>query len=83
MHISRRTLIGFLSAFAISALAGTPAEGQTQKPNIVFILELGSLKGDNAWIFTPVFREIEKYEASVKEYPNIKPGEDFKGYPGR
>ncbi|HEY6325246.1 MAG TPA: hypothetical protein VIW73_01845 [Candidatus Cybelea sp.] len=42
--------------------------------------ELGSLKGDNAWVFTPVFAEVAKYEASAKKYPNIKPGQDFNGY---
>jgi hypothetical protein len=26
---------------------------------------------------------IGAYEKSVKEYPNISPGEDFKGYPRR
>ena len=34
----------------------------------------------NGWIFLPVYREIAKYEESVKQYPNIKVGEDFKGY---
>jgi len=28
----------------------------------------------------PIYREIAKYEESVKQYPNIKVGEDFKGY---
>jgi hypothetical protein len=31
-------------------------------------------------MFGPVFRLIGAYEASVKQYPNIRPGEDFKGY---
>ena len=35
---------------------------------------------DNAWVFGPVFRNIMQYEMSVKKYPNIKPGEEFKGY---
>jgi arylsulfatase A-like enzyme len=35
---------------------------------------------DNSWIMWPVALEIGKYEASVKQYPNIKIGEDFKGY---
>jgi hypothetical protein len=33
------------------------------------------------WIFVPVFRLIAAYEQSIKDYPNIHPGEDFKGYP--
>ncbi|HTV07023.1 MAG TPA: hypothetical protein VME86_16765 [Acidobacteriaceae bacterium] len=35
----------------------------------------------NGWMFAPVFREIMEYEMSLKKYPNIKPGEEFKGYP--
>jgi len=27
-----------------------------------------------------MFHNIAQYEMSVKKYPNIKPGEDFKGY---
>ena len=34
---------------------------------------------DNGWMMAPVFRAIMQYEMSVKRYPNIKPGEDFKG----
>ena len=34
----------------------------------------------NGWMLAPVFKDIIEYEASVKKYPNIKPGEDFKGY---
>jgi arylsulfatase len=36
---------------------------------------------NNGWLFGPFFRLIGQYEASVKKYPNIKVGEDFKGYP--
>ena len=32
------------------------------------------------WILAPNFRLIAEYERSLKEYPNIKVGEDFKGY---
>jgi arylsulfatase len=34
----------------------------------------------NAWMLIPIFRLIGEYEASVKRYPNIQTGEDFKGY---
>jgi len=34
----------------------------------------------NAWMLAPDFKLIYEYERSVKEYPNIKVGEDFKGY---
>src|SRR5271169_4202623 len=32
------------------------------------------------WVFAPVLKIIGEYERSVKEYPNIKVGEDFQGY---
>ncbi len=34
----------------------------------------------NAWMLAPNFKAIAEYERSVKEYPNIKVGEDFTGY---
>ena len=34
----------------------------------------------NGWILAPDFKLIGEYQRSVKEYPNIKVGEDFKGY---
>ena len=35
---------------------------------------------DNTWTFAVALRIIMQYEASVKEFPNIKTGEDFHGY---
>jgi arylsulfatase len=35
------------------------------------------------WVFLPMLETIGAYERSLKEYPNITPGEDFKGYPRR
>jgi arylsulfatase len=32
------------------------------------------------WVFFPMLEIMGAYEKSVQEYPNIKPGEDFKGY---
>jgi arylsulfatase A-like enzyme len=32
------------------------------------------------WILAPNFKLIGEYQRSLKEYPNIKVGEDFKGY---
>ena len=32
------------------------------------------------WILAPDFKIIGEYERSLKEYPNISVGEDFKGY---
>jgi arylsulfatase A-like enzyme len=34
----------------------------------------------NGWIMAPALRIIGEYERSIKEYPNIKVGEDFTGY---
>jgi arylsulfatase len=36
---------------------------------------------DNGWMMAPVFKDIAKYQASLKKYPNIKPGQEFTGYP--
>jgi arylsulfatase len=32
------------------------------------------------WVYGPVGEVIALYEKSVREYPNIKPGDEFKGY---
>ena len=32
------------------------------------------------WMLAPDLKIIEKYEGSIREYPNIKPGEEFAGY---
>jgi arylsulfatase A-like enzyme len=34
----------------------------------------------NGWMLAPDFKIIGEYVRSIKEYPNIKPGEDFNGY---
>ena len=34
----------------------------------------------NAWMLAPAFKAIIEYERSIREYPNIKVGEDFTGY---
>jgi len=34
----------------------------------------------NGWVLAPTLKPVEAYEASLKKYPNIKVGEDFKGY---
>jgi arylsulfatase len=41
---------------------------------------LFNTKLDHTWMLFPVNRIIGEYKKSVKQYPNIKPGEDFKGY---
>ncbi len=35
---------------------------------------------DCGWIMAPAIRAIEKYEIGLREYPNIKTGEEFTGY---
>jgi arylsulfatase len=32
------------------------------------------------WMAAPSFKLIEEYETGLKKFPNIKVGEDFKGY---
>ena len=34
----------------------------------------------NAWMLAPCFKLIGEYRRSLKEYPNIMTGEEFKGY---
>ena len=34
----------------------------------------------NGWVMAPMAKLMEAYEASIKKYPNIKPGVEFKGY---
>jgi arylsulfatase A-like enzyme len=35
----------------------------------------------NGWVFAPMFRLVGAYQQSLRKYPNIKPGEEFTGYP--
>ena len=35
------------------------------------------------WMLAPAFRVIGEYERSIREYPNIKTGEEFTGYKGK
>jgi arylsulfatase len=35
---------------------------------------------DMGWVMRPVLEQIERFQRSVAKYPNIKSGEDFKGY---
>ena len=60
------------------------------KPQIPMIYDLSSDPHEDnnlmytdltlGWVYAPSFKWIEGYEQSVKKYPNIKVGEDFKGY---
>ena len=34
----------------------------------------------NAWVMGPVTKILAELIASIQKYPNIKPGQDFKGY---
>jgi arylsulfatase A-like enzyme len=34
----------------------------------------------NGWMLAPILKIVQDYQRSVKEYPNIKVGEDFEGY---
>ena len=38
-------------------------------------------KMDNGWMFEFILPYVAEYEKSIADYPNVKPGEEFKGYP--
>jgi arylsulfatase A-like enzyme len=38
-------------------------------------------KMDVGWMFFAIFPFVEEYQRSIAKYPNIKPGEEFSGYP--
>lgn len=43
--------------------------------------ELWGNKGyTHGWVMEPIMKEIVKLKQSMAKYPNIKPGEEFKGY---
>ena len=60
-------------------------------PQFPMIFDLGSDPGernalfadkmDVGWMFFLIMPFIAEYEKSIAQYPNIKPGEEFKGYP--
>ena len=35
---------------------------------------------DMGWVYRPVFEQIVRFEQSVAKYPNVKTGEEFRGY---
>ena len=45
------------------------------------LYNLFSRKLDMGWMLLPVLKAIGEFEASVTRYPNIKPGQEFEGYP--
>lgn len=61
------------------------------KPQIPMIYDLSSDPHEDnnlmytdltlGWVYAMNFKWIDGYEKSIKEYPNIKVGEDFKDYP--
>jgi hypothetical protein len=38
-------------------------------------------KMDIGWMYEMILPFVYEYEKSVAKYPNIKPGEEFTGYP--
>jgi hypothetical protein len=60
------------------------------KPQFPMIYDLGKDQHEDvnlfyteltvAWLLAPNFKLLGSYEASIKKYPNVKVGEDFKGY---
>jgi arylsulfatase A-like enzyme len=69
------------------------SEGMAQpilEPQWPMIFDLGSdpserynlleMKLDVGWMFGVVYQAIVEYQTSIAKYPNIRPGEKFKGY---
>lgn len=70
------------------------SEGMAQpilEPQWPMIFDLGSdpgercnlleMKLDMGWMFGVVYQAIVEYKTSIARYPNVRPGEEFKGYP--
>ena len=70
------------------------AEGMAQpilEPQWPMIFDLGSDPGerynvletklDMGWMLGVVYQAIVEYNTSIAKYPNIRPGEEFNGYP--
>jgi hypothetical protein len=84
--VERNILVGFFPA----EIAAARCSRSSFKPQLPMMYDLSSdpHEDSNLWFteltngafLEPVFRIIGKYERSVEEYPNIKVGEDFKGY---
>jgi arylsulfatase len=65
-------------------------EKPIEKPYFPFVYDLTSdphedynifvHKMDMFWMLGPALKALSDYQKSVAAYPNIKPGEDFKGY---
>lgn len=62
-------------------------------PQMPIVFDLGSdphedfnltdHKLDMGWMLLPVFKEIGDFTRSANQYPNIKPGQEFHGYPAK
>jgi arylsulfatase A-like enzyme len=60
-------------------------------PQVPMIFDLGSDPGENnnlfsnrmdvGWMYFLILPYVAEYEKSIAQYPNIKPGEEFEGYP--
>jgi arylsulfatase len=60
-------------------------------PQVPMIYDLGSDPGENnnlfsdrmdvGWMYFLILPYVAEYEKSIAQYPNIKPGEEFEGYP--
>lgn len=60
-------------------------------PQMPIVFDLGSdphedfnlmdHKLDMGWMLLPVVKEIGEFTRSVDRYPNIRPGQEFHGYP--
>jgi len=36
--------------------------------------------GEHAWVMAPISKILAQLQASMKDFPNIRPGQEFEGY---
>ena len=81
----------YKTVFRYTTNSPTPAlQNPYVKPQIPMVYDLSSDPHEdhnlfytdltNGWMLAPDFKVIIEYERSIREYPNIKVGEDFTGY---
>ena len=81
----------YKTVFRYTTNSPTPAlQNPYVKPQLPMIYDLSSDPHEDCnlfytemtcgWMLAPALKTIAEYERSVKQYPNIKVGEDFTGY---
>ena len=61
--------------------SGTKSSGEEVKEDVKESFELWGNEGYvHAWVMGPIMKFLTETQGSMVKCPNIKPGEDFKGY---